>query len=75
MHVCFLLFLRSILKFRIDTLLSDLSLEDRWHEGNNGIYDIDYSTVAKKLSARRQESFRFLDTCLEEILSKGDLKL
>ncbi|MDU4931096.1 MAG: polysaccharide pyruvyl transferase family protein [Enterococcus gallinarum] len=60
---------------RIDTLLSDLSLEDRWHEGNNGIYDIDYSTVAKKLSARRQESFRFLDTCLEEILSKGDLKL
>lgn len=56
---------------RIDTLFSDLGLEDRWHRKRMNEM-INYEIVKSKLAVRKQESLTFLANSIENV--KKDLK-
>lgn len=56
---------------RIETLLEDLNLSERWHNGKKMNFEkINYTDVNKLLEARKKESLKFLDDSLEQIKLK-----
>ncbi|WP_207695646.1 hypothetical protein DOK67_0001663 [Enterococcus sp. DIV0212c] len=52
---------------RIDTLFNYLKLEDRWHEGNDGMKNYDYSQAHALLKENKKISNDFLDYSLAQI--------
>lgn len=52
---------------RLDTLLKDLNLEDRWHRDKMTCSNINYKQVNEILAVRKQESRRFLEEALNNI--------
>ncbi|NRE73941.1 polysaccharide pyruvyl transferase family protein [Enterococcus faecium] len=58
---------------RIDTLLKDFKIENRWnHLENDNKQEIDYSSVKKILNKRRKESLEFLDASLSKVQSSNN---
>ncbi|EME8072365.1 polysaccharide pyruvyl transferase family protein, partial [Enterococcus faecium] len=54
---------------RIDTLLTSLSIEDRWNRGGDSHKkEINYSEVKKLLEYKKKESMDFLDSALKGIV-------
>lgn len=52
---------------RLETLLSDLGLNDRWHTGQVLTHQIEYGQVKAKLQIRQEESRAFLETALQAV--------
>lgn len=52
---------------RLETLLKDLKLEDRWHTDKEMESNIDYKQVKEILTLRRKESYKFLEEALFNI--------
>lgn len=52
---------------RLETLFTDLGLEDRWHREHSHYQKIDYVAVKKRLEKRQQESMQFLIRSLSSV--------
>jgi hypothetical protein len=57
---------------RIETLLNDFNISDRWHSSNNKEKKIDYSEVKKILQNKREKSFNYLNEALNSV--EGNIK-
>lgn len=55
---------------RIDTLLDDLDLADRWHSKSGNAKSIDYAKTMELLDIRKKESLSFLENSLKGVESQ-----
>lgn len=55
---------------RIDTLLDDLDLADRWHSKSGNAKEIDYAKTMELLDIRKKESLSFLENSLKGVESQ-----
>lgn len=55
---------------RIDTLLDDLDLADRWHSKSGNAKEIDYAKAMELLDIRKKESLSFLENSLKGVESQ-----
>lgn len=51
---------------RLDTLFSDLELENRWHRDSMNLESVDYKKVNDLLEKRKEFSMQFLLNCLRD---------
>lgn len=55
---------------RLDTLLGDLDLTDRWHSKSGNAKTIDYANTMELLNIRKKESLSFLENSLKGVESQ-----